>query len=140
MEIPRFTGIIPASTPKVYQRRFEKYEAAFEGQLNREMSESEWRKGAPQVKWNAWVDVMRHALEVSDKGATDGGYFQQGRLEMVVLHQYGSVLETDQARKMPYQRVPHAFAAGFLQQQRILDDMYGGNMPFELTSDALADE
>lgn len=143
-----FDGPMPLPTPVFYEKHFKSYEEDIEethNKLNQYL-------GAPEVTFDAWVDVMGTVIEASQPPEPGASYStlqhrflrlsQLGRsFETPVDDQdeqalLGETLKLEDYRIRPYYRNQYAFAQGYLQQQYVIDRMYNG-LNFDMTFDAV---
>ncbi len=133
MPSPELYSNLPLPTEAYYQLHYSDYEdevVDIQNDYNTSI-------GAPEVEWNAWNDVMATVME-SKQAALNGLINANIAQRYRTLSQLGDALAVPQIDN-PHHRVQYAFANGFLQQQRIIDRMYGGKLAFEDTFHPIAE-
>lgn len=143
-----FNSPVPLPAPDFYENHFKSYEEDIESmqnQYNRHV-------GAPEVTFDAWVDVTTTTVEAgAPMQASTGLSTLQHRF--LRLSQLGRSFETPldeddedslvaetsekpDGKQRPYYRNQYAFAQGYLQQQYVIDRMYDG-VDFDTTFEAV---
>ena len=128
-----FHSKLPLPKPEYYQVKFSDYEDEMVELQNAYNASI----GAPEVEWNAWNDIMGPIMEgkrAAQNSLINAPIAQQFR----TLSQLGDALAIPEMHN-PHHRVQYAFASGFLQQQRIVERMYGGKLAFEDTFHPVAE-
>lgn len=135
-------------TPEDYQAEYMEYEERQE-HFQQRRNNSFYK--APGVEWNAWADVMREVAGHKPKGnyydPTNELHYKMMCLQRISMsfEDYNSLVRTEYQfdlqqrmgmiatsmnQSMPYYPYHHAFAQGYLQQQRVTDHMYENQIPF----------
>jgi len=122
----------PLPTPELYQKTYIKYEEAGEERINTHNASI----GAPEVEWNAWVDVM--------SAVVDERHLATGRIAKDAIRRYQTLTQLSDALVLPeidnsQAQVQHSFARGFLQQQRVINMVYGEKITFKDTFTPVAE-
>lgn len=128
-----FHAHLPLPKPEYYQLQYSDYEDDVVEQQN----VYNLSVGAPEVEWNAWNDVMRPLMEAKRAATND-------LVNAPIARQYRTLAQLGDALAVPqidnrHHRVQYAFANGFLQQQRIVERMYGDELAFEETFHSVAE-
>lgn len=151
MAIHFYSQPLAFPTPEEYQAQYMEYEDRQE-RLQQKRNHLFYK--APGAEWNAWADVMREVVASKPKrnyyDPTNELHYKMMSIQRVSMsfEHYDDLVRSERAidvqtrmgliatsmsQSASYYSYHHAFAQGYLQQQRITDQMYDGQIPFYQT-------